>query len=191
MIACRDCGTENPEVATFCRNARCGAFLGWHSAGDAATAPLPVAREVEDVDRVQELFVGVAPRGTARADPAGTPGVDLWVHPAAVEVEPGAPALIELRVHNSGTVVDRITISVEGDAAPWATVVVGGPAEAAPRASGDANLYPGDGASATISLDPPRDPPARAGTVRLVVRARSSEDPAVSATRHVTVVVRR
>ena len=40
----------------------------------------------------------------------------------SVRVEPGAGASLEIRVRNTGQVVDQFSLDILGDAAPWTTV---------------------------------------------------------------------
>src|SRR5205085_1351849 len=49
-------------------------------------------------------------------------GATASLSPASVTVEPGRSATCTLRVRNTGTVVDQLTLDVLGDAAAWATV---------------------------------------------------------------------
>ncbi|MDQ3953143.1 MAG: PASTA domain-containing protein [Actinomycetota bacterium] len=187
MIVCQRCGTENDAVATFCRNPTCRDYL-WSReyARDATdTEPLPATAGPaqqpagREEGAARDLFVGLA---VPRAQPPREPGaaISLWGHPSALEVEPGEEATVEFRVRNGGTVVDQIAVTAEGDAAAWTTVT-----------PPSANVYPGDTATGVITLRPPRAPNVRAGRVRLVLRARSSENPAITATCAVSVTVRR
>src|SRR2546422_471387 len=79
----------------------------------------------------------------------------------AVTVTPGGEAVSEVRVRNSGTVVDQFTLEVLGDASAWAIVE---PAVVP--------LFPGAEAVARIKFKPPKSSsvparaiPAEAGTV--------------------------
>jgi hypothetical protein len=83
-----------------------------------------------------------------------------------VAVEPGAEVSCELKLRNTGTVVDQFTFSVRGDAASWATVDP-------PVLS----LFPDAEGTARITFRPTRSTVVRAGPVPFAVRAASREDP--------------
>src|SRR2546422_11527797 len=72
----------------------------------------------------------------------------------AVTVTPGGEAVSEVRIRNSGTVVDQFTLEDPGDASAWAVVE---PAVVP--------LFPGAEAVAPIRFTPPNSSssPARAG----------------------------
>jgi hypothetical protein len=83
----------------------------------------------------------------------------------AVTVTPGGEAVTEVRVRNSGTVVDQFTLEVLGDAAAWAIVeppVI--------------PLFPGAEAVARIHFKPPKSPSVLARAVPFAVRVKSRED---------------
>src|SRR3989440_11668366 len=71
----------------------------------------------------------------------------------AVTVTPGGEAFSEVRIRNSGAVVDQFTLEVLGDASAWAIVE---PAVIP--------LFPGAQTVARINFKPPKSPsvPARA-----------------------------
>jgi hypothetical protein len=83
-----------------------------------------------------------------------------------VAVEPGGQVSCELKLRNTGTVVDQFTFTVRGDAAPWATVDP-------PTLS----LFPDAEGTARITFQPTRSTGVRAGPVPFAVRAASREDP--------------
>jgi hypothetical protein len=87
-----------------------------------------------------------------------------------VAVEPGSSVSIEVRVRNTGSVVDEFVLDVLGDAAGWASVEP-------PTLS----LFPGAEGTAQAVFRPPRAATTPAGTVPFGLRARSREDPAGSA----------
>lgn len=87
----------------------------------------------------------------------------------SLAVAPGAQASVEIRVRNSGTVVDQFTIQVLGDAASWST--------AEPPVI---SLFPGAEQTARITFKPPRSPGVPAGPLAFGVRVASQEDPAGS-----------
>lgn len=85
-------------------------------------------------------------------------------------VQPGGQTSLTLTVTNPGTVVEGYQLLVLGAAAPWAQVL---PAEL--------SVYPQQEATATVVFSPPSGPGAPGGTQPFGVLARSTLDPAVSA----------
>jgi hypothetical protein len=83
----------------------------------------------------------------------------------AVTVTPGGEASLEVRVRNSGTVVDQFTLEVLGDASAWAIVE---PAVIP--------LFPGAEAVARVKFKPPKTSSVLARAVPFAVRVRSRED---------------
>jgi hypothetical protein len=83
----------------------------------------------------------------------------------AVSVTPGGEASCEVRVRNSGTVVDQFTLEVLGDASAWAIVE---PAVVP--------LFPGAEAVARIKFKPPKSSSVQARAIPFAVRVRSRED---------------
>ena len=81
-------------------------------------------------------------------------------------VTPGSQASVQLRVRNTGSVVDQFTFQVLGDAQPWSTVVP-------PSLS----LFPGAEEAVAITFAPPRSAQAPAGQLPFGVRIVSKEDP--------------
>jgi len=81
-------------------------------------------------------------------------------------VEPGGSTTTELRLRNTGVVVDQFTVEVLGEVAAWATVQP-------PTVS----LLPGQETSLNLILSPPRSEGLRAGAWPFAVRVTSSEDP--------------
>src|SRR5437763_10733451 len=96
----------------------------------------------------------------------------------AVTVTPGGEAVTEVRVRNSGTVVDQFTIEVLGDASAWAIVE---PAVVP--------LFPGAEAVARIKFKPPKSSSVPARAVPFAVRVKSREDALASLVEVVVVVV--
>jgi len=84
----------------------------------------------------------------------------------AIEVSPGGEASLEIKVRNSGSVVDEMTVSVLGSAADWSSAVP-------PSLS----LFPGAEGTATITFRPPRSASIPAGEMAFGVRVASQEDP--------------
>jgi hypothetical protein len=97
-------------------------------------------------------------------------GASVTLVTPALAVEPGQEATGEVRVRNTGSVVDEFTLDVLGDAAGWAA--------ADPAVI---SLFPGAEGTAKLVFRPPRAPSTPAGTVPYGLRARSREDPAGSA----------
>ncbi len=105
-------------------------------------------------------------------------GASASLTPGSVPVVPGTEASAELRVRNTGSVVDELTFEIVGDAAAWSTVEP-------PKVS----LFPGADATARVVFRPPRDASAPAGSVAYGVRVQSREDPAGTVTEEGTVEV--
>ena len=105
-------------------------------------------------------------------------GASVTLVTPSVSVEPGQSIAVEVRVRNTGTVVDEFTLDVLGDAAGWATVE--------PPAL---SLFPGAEGTAKAVFAPPRAASTPAGTVAFGLRARSKEDPAGSAVEEGSVAV--
>ena len=83
----------------------------------------------------------------------------------AVSVTPGGEAVTEVRIRNSGTIVDQFTLEVLGDAAAWTIVE---PAVIP--------LFPGAEAVARIKFKPPKSSSVPARAVPFAVRVKSRED---------------
>src|SRR5947209_1015641 len=83
----------------------------------------------------------------------------------AVTVTPGGEAVTEVRIRNSGTVVDQFTLEVLGDSAAWAIVE---PAVVP--------LFPGAEAVARIRFKPPKSSTVPAKAIPFAVRVKSRED---------------
>jgi hypothetical protein len=172
MRICPTCGNGVPEPeARFC--GFCGGAVPLdgrgsgqtgHAPGQQAPAPLPVRPEVRARRPGESAPV---PRPVSRP----TDSVATSLVPPSVAAEPGGIATLRIKVRNTGSVVDELRISVEGDAAPWAEVdtpVV--------------RLMPGTDGASTIRLKPPIVPLALAGPVSFLVRVQSQEHPAEPAT---------
>jgi hypothetical protein len=82
-----------------------------------------------------------------------------------VTVTPGGEATSEVRVRNSGTIVDQFTLEVLGDSAAWAIVE---PAVIP--------LFPGAEAVARIRFKPPKSSSVPSRAIPFAVRVKSRED---------------
>ena len=109
-----------------------------------------------------------------------TSALTFWLTPTEIAVEPGAEALCEVRIRNTGTIVDEFLIGLRGEAVAWAEVE---PASL--------RLFPGDEEVARIRLRPPRSPTVRAGRTALTVRVSSStgKDDKATLEQHGTITV--
>lgn len=105
-------------------------------------------------------------------------GASVTLVTPAVSVDPGQAVSIDLRVRNTGSVVDEFALDVLGDAAAWARVEP-------PTVS----LFPGAEGTAKAVFAPPRVATTPAGQIPFGIRARSREDPAGSAVEEGTVTV--
>ena len=93
-------------------------------------------------------------------------GASATLQERLIAVEAGAEATVQIRVRNTGEVVDQFALQVLGAAADWTTVEP-------PVLS----LFPGRDDSATIRFRPPRSSSVAAGDVPFGVRVVSHEDP--------------
>jgi hypothetical protein len=93
-------------------------------------------------------------------------------------VVPGEEAELFLKVANVSTIVESISLFVEGDLAPWSTVE---PIEV--------GLFPKQDAEVRIAVRPPRSPVVRAGPTPFHVHGVSQSDPTVSDTAETTLNV--
>jgi hypothetical protein len=96
-------------------------------------------------------------------------GAIATLEPRSLAVVPGAEATAQLRVRNTGTVVDQFSIEVLGDAEAWAVAQP-------PTLS----LFPGAEEAAQVVFRPPRSASVPAGAMPFGVRIVSREDPAGS-----------
>jgi hypothetical protein len=93
-------------------------------------------------------------------------GASVTLGATVVQVEPGGEAALEVRLRNTGVVVDEFTIDVLGDAAAWA-------AAEPPTLS----LFPGADGTVRIAFRPPRSAAIAAGSLPFGVRIQAREDP--------------
>jgi len=96
----------------------------------------------------------------------------------ALAVEPGNEVTTELRVRNTGDVVDQFNFQPLGDAAPWIEVE-----------PPSVRLFPNTDETVTITIAPPRSPESKPGQSAWAVKAIPSEDPAGAAVAEGTVDV--
>jgi hypothetical protein len=96
-------------------------------------------------------------------------GASVTLVTPAVAVQPGQAVSVDIRIRNTGTVVDEFVLEVLGDAAGWAVVE---PASV--------SLFPGAEGTARAVFSPPRAAGTPSGNVPFGLRARSREDPAGS-----------
>jgi hypothetical protein len=96
-------------------------------------------------------------------------GAVVELEPRSIAATPGTPAVVAVRLRNTGAVVDQFTFEVVGDAAAWATVDP-------PSVS----LFPGAEGATVLTFTAPRSPAVRAGRVPFGLRVQSKEDPAGS-----------
>lgn len=105
-------------------------------------------------------------------------GASVTLVTPSVAVEPGQSVSIDIRVRNTGSVVDEFTLDVLGDAGAWAAVEP-------PTLS----LFPGAEGTAKAVFRPPRLATTPAGSLPFGLRVRSREDPAGSVVEEGTVEV--
>src|SRR6202171_4012369 len=96
---------------------------------------------------------------------AGAMAATATLASKGVSVTPGGEAVIEVRIRNSGTVVDQFTLEVLGDASAWAIVE---PAVVP--------LFPGAEAVARVRFKPPKSSSVLAKAIPCAVRVKSRED---------------
>ncbi len=93
-------------------------------------------------------------------------GAGVSLKPSTLAIDPGAEGICEVRLRNTGTVVDRFTLEVLGDAAPWALVE--------PPAI---SLFPNAEGTLQLRFRPPRSPQVKAGTMPVGVKVTPQADP--------------
>lgn len=85
--------------------------------------------------------------------------------------DPGGQATCQVRIRNTGEVVDEFSLEVVGHSAAWSHIT-----------PPTLRLFPGDEGAATLSLQPPRSSDTSPGEVPFGVRILCKEDPAGSVT---------
>ncbi|MEU8710323.1 ricin-type beta-trefoil lectin domain protein [Streptomyces sp. NPDC048565] len=94
--------------------------------------------------------------------------MSLWtsLEPTSATVDPGSSTVVQLRIRNTGDVVDEYRFEPVGDIAPWMTVE--------PQT---VRLYPGTTTTVALIFAPPRTPDAVAGPNPYAVRITPTEHP--------------
>jgi hypothetical protein len=159
MIVCLKCGHQNPDGETFCQNKDCGAFLEWHHGDVAPTQELPPSQPPK-----------VRPATATPAEGKQRRGVRATLSDQPLEAELDGEGSTELRVRNTGTIVDEFVIEVRGAAAGWAGVEP-------PTLS----LFPGAEDAVRVVFRPLRAPDTPAGAVPFEIKVVSRVDPNVAA----------
>jgi len=98
----------------------------------------------------------------------------------SVSVQPGGEAECELRVRNTGRIVDQFSFEALGDAAPWTTFE-----------PSSVSLIPDAEGTTRLVFRPPRAPDTPAGPCPVGVRIRSKEDPRSAVVEELTLDVGR
>lgn len=105
-------------------------------------------------------------------------GTSVSLQQTALAVQPGESVSTELRVRNTGDVVDQFSFQPLGDAAPWITVE-----------PPTVRLFPETDAMVTVTIAPPRDSSSKPGLATWAVKAVPKEDPVGAAVGEGTVDV--
>jgi hypothetical protein len=111
-------------------------------------------------------------------DWVGGMATSVSVQASGLAVDPGHSVSTELRVRNTGDVVDQVAFQPLGEAAPWISVdppVV--------------RLFPDTDQIVTVTIAPPREPTSKPGVATWAVKAIPQEDPAGAAVGEGTVHV--
>jgi hypothetical protein len=103
----------------------------------------------------------------------------MKVTPSDVGCDAGGTAAVQVRVQNTGTVIDDLVVEVLGDARDWAT--------AEPKRL---PLAPGQEATTTVPFHPPRGPEPPAGASAAGIKVTSGANAAVTAQQPVQVAIR-
>lgn len=105
-------------------------------------------------------------------------GTTVSLQQHALSVDPGQSVSTELRVRNTGDVVDQFSFQPLGDAAAWITVE-----------PPTIRLFPETDQVVTVTIAPPRESSSRPGPATWAVKAVPKEDPAGAAVAEGTVDV--
>lgn len=92
-------------------------------------------------------------------------GASASLQTTSLSVTPGSEASLELRIRNTGHVVDVLSVEVVGEAAAWATVV-----------PDRVSLFPSVDATVVVTFRPPMAADGPSGSVPFGLRVRSQED---------------
>ncbi len=126
-------------------------------------APAPGQAPADD-GLLSGLLSGAAATAVVPPPPAPVPGrVELRVDQERLTLTPGAPAMVPLRLINTGSTPAEVALSVEGVPGAWLR-------EADQQVI---LLEPGAQAAASLTVTPPRTADALAGDYNVVVRARN------------------
>jgi hypothetical protein len=105
-------------------------------------------------------------------------GVSVLMNAAQAPVPAGQRVTSDIRVRNTGAVVDQVVLDIVGEPAAWARVE-----------PSSINLMPGQEQTAQIIFEPPRSSHVRSGQFTFALRAMSQEDTAGSVVEEGTVEV--
>ncbi len=184
---CERCGQANDPGTVFCRNPSCNAYLDWSSAPTAVnpqvppTAPLPAMPPLggpsipppPPITRPTSVVPPPPPPATGPTPtvPRDRGGITTVLTPSELVVQPGSVVLATLRVRNTGTIVDNVSVTVPDLPSDWVTIE--------PPAL---NLYVDDDAEVHVRIAPPRTPSTAPGRRTFNVVASSTLDASVRAT---------
>lgn len=93
-------------------------------------------------------------------------GTSVSLQTSELAVDPGSVVTTELRVRNTGDVVDQFSFQPLGDAAAWIRVE-----------PPTVRLFPATDEVVVVSIAPPRDPSSKPGPATWAVKAIPQEDP--------------
>jgi len=105
-------------------------------------------------------------------------GVFVSLSPSEVRVEPGQQATCEIKIRNTGEVVDQFTLELIGELGDWVSLE--------PKV---VNLFPDAEAQAKLVFSPPKSSEVKAGETAFAVRVASREDPEGSSVEEGSVTV--
>jgi beta-lactam-binding protein with PASTA domain len=184
---CERCGQANEPGTVFCRNPSCNAYLDWSSAPTTLNAALPPTAPLPAVPLrggpppppppppiTPPTSVVPPPPPTTGATPAvprDRGGIATVLTPSELVVQPGSVVLATLRIRNTGSIVDNVSVTVPDLPPDWVTIE--------PAAL---NLYVDDDAEVHVRVAPPRVPSTAPGRRTFNVVASSSLDASVRAT---------
>ncbi|MGI8794291.1 MAG: COG1470 family protein [Acidimicrobiales bacterium] len=105
-------------------------------------------------------------------------GAQIVLTTPIVSAPPGGAATAEVRIRNTGSVVDQFTCTVLGDAAAWASI-----------APASISLFPGAEGAIMVTFSPPRSSDVSAGAIVFGAMVSSQEDPEFSMVEEGTVQI--